>query len=138
MEIFNDSEKLKTLSRIVKKVEVVEKRNNGLLKNIRTIEMCLFGICMEANQNVVPENGDNVIEIKVPEQINFGSSVMCIEVVEDSDGRTIIYCKLEAKPQFVVYTALLFISKKKIENKLIDVGIKLIRKIESFVNKEGK
>lgn len=144
MRIFNDSEKLKILSRVVKRVAVIEKNENDLVNYIRVVDFCLFGICMKTIQNNVPETGDSVIEIIIPDQSKFESSAMYLAILTDLGGKTIISCMLEAKPKIIVSTALVFVSKRMIENKLVDVGKKLIKKIESVaaennnVVKEGK
>lgn len=132
MEIFNDSEKLKSLSHVIKKVVIVEKLDGDVIKKTRELELCLFHICMEAVQNSVLETGDDAIEISVSNQMNFSSGLMHVEVVADSDGKTVINCKVEVKPKFLVRSCLSVISKERMEKKLIDVAEKLINKIESF------
>jgi hypothetical protein len=137
VDIINDSEKLKKLSVFIKEVNFIKKDEDGEIKEIRTLKLCFF-LCMRVIQNGSVRIEDELIEVTIPDQDNFSPSLMRLELSADVSESTVINCEIIAKPKITPRAFLVFISKGMIERKLVDVGEKIINKIENMDSDDGK
>ncbi len=136
MEIFNNPEKLKSLSHLIRESGVVERCNGGAVKKIRVTKICFY-ICLQLEQAKIVETGDDPIVMIIPDQTNFNPAEMRMRISEGGHGKTIISCKMDVEPKTMPRLILSLVSEGKINKKLNAAGTAMIKKIEAMAKKDG-